>query len=50
MSAPRTPPHNGITKRRKIDILDCARTLMIENNVLQKYWKEAIRTTDYTLN
>ena len=30
--------------------MDCARTLMIENNVAIKYWKEAISTTIHTLN
>ena len=30
--------------------MDCARTLMIENNVALKYWKEAINTIVHTLN
>ena len=30
--------------------MDCARTLMIEKNVVIKYWKEAISTTVHTLN
>jgi hypothetical protein len=30
--------------------MDCARTLMIENNVAIKYWKEAINIAVYTLN
>lgn len=50
MSAPRTPPQNGIVERRNIYILDCARTLLIEKNVAQKYQKEAISTAVYTLN
>ena len=30
--------------------MDCARTLMIENNVAIKYWKEAINVVVHTLN
>ena len=30
--APSTPEQNGIAKRRNRSIMDCARTLMIENN------------------
>ena len=30
--------------------MDCARTLMMENNVALKYWREAISTDVYTLN
>ena len=33
-SAPRTPPQNGIVERRNRSIMDYARTLMMENNVL----------------
>ena len=37
VSAPGTPQQNGIVERRKKSIMDCARTLMIENNVALKY-------------
>ena len=30
--------------------MDCARTLMIENNVSLKYWKESISILVHTLN
>ena len=36
-SAPRTPPQNGIAKRRNRSIMDYARTLMIE-----KMWFQSI--------
>ena len=36
-SAPRTPPQNGVTDRRNIPMMDCARTLMMEKNVALKY-------------
>ena len=48
-SAPRTPPQNGVAERRNISIMDCARTLMMENVIL-KYWKDAVSTVVYTLN
>ena len=50
MSAPRTPPQNGIAKRRNKSIMDCAETLMMEKNVSQKYWRENENATIYTLN
>ena len=49
-SASRAPPQNGIAKRRNRSMIDCARTLMMENNVALKYWREAVSTTVYTLN
>ena len=49
-SAPRTPPQNGIAKRRNRSIMDYARTLMIEKKVSLKYLREAVSTTVYTLN
>ena len=50
VSAPGTPQQNGITERRNRSIMDCVRTLMIENNLAIKYWKEAIITAVHTLN
>ena len=46
----RTPEKNGIIERRNISIMDCARTLMIENNIAIKYWKEVVSTVVHTLN
>ena len=37
VSVPGTPQSNGIAERRNRSIMDCARTLMIENNVAIKY-------------
>lgn len=48
--APRTPQQNGIAKKRNRSIVDCARTLMIEKDVAQMYWREAVSTAVYTLN
>ena len=49
-SAPRTPPQNGIAKRRNRSIMDYARTLMMEKNFFLKYYREDVSTTIYTLN
>ena len=35
--APRMPPQNGIRERRNRLVIDYARTLMMENNVVLKY-------------
>lgn len=50
MFTPRTPPQNGITERRNRSTMDYPRTLMIEKNVAQKYWREVVSKTVYTLN
>ena len=50
MSAPRTPPQNGIAERRNRSIIDRARNLMMEKNVTLKHWREAVSTAIYTLN
>ena len=49
-STPRTPPQKGIAKRRNIYVMDYARTMMMEKNVVLKYWKEVVNTIVYTLN
>ena len=36
-STPRTPPQNGIIERRNKSIIDCVRTLMMENNIALIY-------------
>ena len=50
MNAPSNPPKNAIAERRNRSIMDCARILMTEKNVSQKYWREAISIALYTLN
>ena len=43
-STPRTPPQNGIVKRRNLSVINYARTLMMEKNVALKYWSWFILT------
>ena len=50
MSALRTPPQNGMVERRNRSIMDYARTLMMENSVSKKYWREAMSTIAFTMN
>ena len=38
-STPRTPPQNGISKRRNKLVIDYARTLLMEKNVELKHWR-----------
>ena len=48
--AARTPPQNGISKRKNRSIMVSARTLMMEKNVALKYWREVVSIAIYTLN
>ena len=50
MFIPRTPPHNGIPKRKNRYIMDCGRTLMMQKHVSQNYWRKYVNMTIYTLN
>ena len=50
LSTPGILQKNIIVERRNIFIMDCARTLMIENNVARKYLKEAISIVVHNLN
>lgn len=40
----------GLAKRRNKLIMDCARTLLMERNVSQNYWREFVSKDFYTLN
>lgn len=50
MLALRTPRHTEIVERRNRLVMDCDRTLIVEKNMSQKYWREAISTKIYSLN
>ena len=49
-SATRTPPQNGVAKRRNRSIIGYLRTLMMEKNVALKYWNKFMSNSIYTLN
>jgi len=48
--APRTPQQNGVVERKNRTIQEATRTMMLEANFPQMFWKEAISTAVYTLN
>ena len=50
MFEPRTSPQNEIAKRRNRSIIDYARPLMMEDNVLEKYQREFVSNVVYTPN
>lgn len=50
LSAPKTPQQNGVVERKNRIVLDVARTMLTEGNVLKVYWGEAISTAIYTIN
>lgn len=43
--APYTPQHNGITKRRYINILNMIRTMMKDKEIPNRFWGEAASKT-----
>lgn len=45
LSATRTPQQNGVVERKNRTLIDCARTLMIQNDLPHHFWREAINTT-----
>ncbi|MBW0517035.1 hypothetical protein O181_056750 [Austropuccinia psidii MF-1] len=50
VSPPYTPEHNGFAKRANRTILDKARCLLINSNLPNQYWAEAIRTATFLTN
>lgn len=49
LSAPCTPQQNGQSKRKNRTLMDKARCLMIEANIPEHLWAEAISTANYLL-
>jgi transposase InsO family protein len=45
-----TPQRNGVVKRKNQTIQDMTRTMLNEDNLLDKFSREAINTTVYILN
>lgn len=50
LSTPYTSQQNGQSERKNRSLLDKARCLMIEGNIPQKLWAEAVYTANYLLN
>ena len=49
-SAPRTPQQNGVVERKNRTLVNIARTMIIESNLLQNFWAEAVNTTCHVTN
>ena len=49
-SAPRTPQQNGVVERKKRTLVNIARTMIIESNLPQNFWAEAINTPCHVTN
>jgi len=49
-SSPRTPPQNGVVKRKNRTLQEMARTMIHENNLAKHLWAEAVNTTCYVQN
>lgn len=49
-SAPYTPQQNGRSERELRTIVECARTMLINKQVPQELWSEAVSTAVYILN
>ena len=50
MLTPRNSPQNGVVERRNRSIMDYARTLIMEENLSQKYWRQVVSIAIYTFN
>ena len=49
-SAPRTPQQNGVVERKNRTLVNISRTMIIESNLPQSFWAEAINTTCHVTN
>ena len=45
-----TPQQNGVAKRKKMTIVEMARSLVKTNELPTEYWQEAIATVEYLIN
>ena len=48
--APRTPQQNGVVERKNRTFVNIARTMIIESNLPQSFWAEAINTACHVTN
>ncbi|KAJ0566077.1 putative RNA-directed DNA polymerase [Helianthus annuus] len=50
LTAPYTPQHNGVVKRKNRTIMGLARSMLFEKQVPKCFWAEAVSTAVYTMN
>ena len=49
-SAPRTPQQNGVVERNNRTLVNIARTMIIESNLSQSFWAEAVNRACHVTN
>ncbi|KAI3801965.1 hypothetical protein L1987_30085 [Smallanthus sonchifolius] len=49
-SAPYVPQMNGVAERKNRNLIEAARTMLADSNLLVQFWNEAIANACYTLN
>ncbi|GJR59684.1 ribonuclease H-like domain-containing protein [Tanacetum coccineum] len=49
-SVARTPQQNGVAKRKNRTLIEAARTMLVDSNLLTTFWAEAVKTAFYVLN
>lgn len=49
-TTPCTPQQNGVSERMNRTMIDKARTMLLESNLLEKLWGEAVLTSNYLVN
>jgi hypothetical protein len=49
-SVPYTPQQNDIVERKKITLIEAARTMLYEYKTLDQFWVEAVNTVCHAIN
>jgi transposase InsO family protein len=50
LSAPYTPPQNGVVERKNSTLVEMARTMLDEHRTPRRFWAEAVNTACYVAN
>ena len=50
LTDPKTPQQNGVVERLNCTLLEMVRTMLIESNLDQRFWGEALSTAIYLRN
>jgi hypothetical protein len=50
LTMPQTPQQNGVSERRNQTLLEMVRSIMVQANLPNSYWEDAILTVAYILN
>ena len=50
LCATKTPQQNGVSERKNRTVQEATRTMLLEANIADTFWREAIATTLYIIN